>query len=183
METFGENSMTEVLESRATQDLETGTAPDRPNIMVFPPVIPFSTLVLACLLQWLMPLGWIATIDHDWRVGSGAVVFMAGLLVTIVARRTMLLHGTNVNPRLPTTALVTDGLFRRTRNPLYVGILITQYAVAMIFALDWLLLLIIPNWVVLHFAVVLREERYLEGKFGDAYRRYKECVPRYLLGI
>ena len=175
--------MTEVLQSRATQDLKTGTAPDHPNIMVFPPVIPFSTLALACLLQWLMPLGWIATIDQDWRVGSGAVVFMAGLLVTIVARRTMLLHGTNVNPRLPTTALVTDGLFRRTRNPLYVGILITQYAVAMIFALDWLLLLIIPNWVVLHFAVVMREERYLEGKFGDAYRRYKECVPRYLLGI
>jgi protein-S-isoprenylcysteine O-methyltransferase Ste14 len=95
----------------------------------------------------------------------------------------MLLHGTNVNPLLPTTALVTDGLFRRTRNPLYVGILITQYAVAMIFALDWLLLLIIPSWVVLHFAVVMREERYLEGKFGDAYRRYKQRVPRYLLWI
>jgi protein-S-isoprenylcysteine O-methyltransferase Ste14 len=35
---------------------------------------------------------------------------------------------------------------------------------------------------VLHFAVVTREERYLERKFGDAYRRYKERVPRYLLG-
>jgi protein-S-isoprenylcysteine O-methyltransferase Ste14 len=35
---------------------------------------------------------------------------------------------------------------------------------------------------VLHFAVVTREERYLEGKFGDAYRLYKERVPRYLLG-
>jgi protein-S-isoprenylcysteine O-methyltransferase Ste14 len=44
-----------------------------------------------------------------------------------------------------------------------------------------LLLLIIPSCVILHFAVVRREEQYLERKFGDAYRRYKERVPRYLL--
>jgi protein-S-isoprenylcysteine O-methyltransferase Ste14 len=77
--------------------------------------------------------------------------------------------------------LVTDGIYQRTRNPLYVGIIIAQYAVALIFALDWLLLLIVPGWVVLHFAVVRREESYLEGKFGEAYRRYKARVPRYLL--
>jgi protein-S-isoprenylcysteine O-methyltransferase Ste14 len=155
---------------------------DRPDILVFPPVIPLLTLAISCVLQWLAPLGWIEGIDQGWRIGSGAIVLVAGLLTTIVGRRTLLRHGTNVNPLRPTTALVTDGIFRQTRNPLYVGIIITQYAVALIFALDWLLLLIVPNWIVLHFAVVIREERYLERKFGDAYRRYKERVPRYLLG-
>ena len=48
------------------------------------------------------------------------------------------------------------------------------------FALDWLLLLIVPSWVVLHFTVVRREESYLERKFGEAYRLYKDRVPRYL---
>ena len=155
---------------------------DRPDILVFPPVIPLSTLAISCVLQWLVPLGLIEGIDQGWRIGCGAIILVAGLLATIVGRRTLLRHGTNVNPLQPTTALVTDGIFRRTRNPLYVGIIVTQYAVALIFALDWLLLLIVPSWVVLHFAVVVREERYLERKFGDAYRRYKERVPRYLPG-
>lgn len=155
---------------------------DRPEILVFPPAIPLSTLAISCVLQWLVPLGLIDGIDQMWRIGWGVIILVAGLLTTIVGRRTLLRHGTNVNPLRPTTALVTEGIFRRTRNPLYVGIIITQYAVALIFALDWLLLLIVPNWIVLHFAVVTREERYLERKFGDAYRRYKERVPRYLLG-
>jgi protein-S-isoprenylcysteine O-methyltransferase Ste14 len=159
------------------------TAPDRPPILVFPPVIPLATLAVALLLQWLAPLGWIAQIDPIWRIGGGALCLIAGALVTIAGRRTMIRHGTNVNPRQPSTALVTEGIFERTRNPLYVGIIIAQYAVAIIFALDWLLLLIVPGWVILHFAVVRHEESYLEQKFGDAYRRYKARVPRYLLGF
>jgi protein-S-isoprenylcysteine O-methyltransferase Ste14 len=54
--------------------------------------------------------------------------------------------------------------------------------IALIFDLDWVLLLIVPSSVFLHFAVVRREERYLEQKFGDAYRRYKTRVPRYFAG-
>ena len=158
------------------------TTPDRPDIMVFPPVIPLSTLAISCVLQWLAPLGLIDGIDWRWRIGWGVIMFSAGMLMTILGRRTLLRHGTNVNPLQPATVLVTEGIFRRTRNPLYVGIIVTQYAVALIFSLDWLLLLILPGWIVLHFAVVRREERYLEQKFGDAYRRYKQHVPRYLLG-
>ena len=158
------------------------TMPDRPAIIVFPPVIPLATLAISCVLQWVAPLGLIDGLDRGWRLGWGVIMFSAGMLMTILARRALLRHGTNVNPLQPTTALVTEGIFRRTRNPLYVGIIVTQYAVALIFSLDWLLLLILPNWIVLHFAVVRREERYLERKFGDAYRRYKQRVPRYLPG-
>jgi protein-S-isoprenylcysteine O-methyltransferase Ste14 len=82
----------------------------------------------------------------------------------------------------PTTALVTDGIFGRTRNPLYVGILFALCGIALIFDLDWVLLLILPSCLLLHFAVVRREERYLEREFGEVYRRYKERVPRYLPG-
>jgi protein-S-isoprenylcysteine O-methyltransferase Ste14 len=89
---------------------------DRPEILVFPPVIPVSTLAISCVLQWLAPLGLIDDIDQTWRIGWGVIMFSAGMLMTIVGRRTLLRHGTNVNPLQPTTALVTEGIFRRTRN-------------------------------------------------------------------
>ena len=51
--------------------------------------------------------------------------------------------------------------------------------VAVALASDWMLVLVVPMFAVLHYGVVKREERYLERKFGDDYRRYKDSVPRY----
>jgi protein-S-isoprenylcysteine O-methyltransferase Ste14 len=135
---------------------------DRPDVAVFPPLIPLTTLLIACVLQWLAPLGWIAELewiadlDKPVRVGIGLVIVLAGLVTTSAGRRALVKSGTNVNPSQPTTTLVFD--------------------------LDWILLLIVPSCMFLHFAVVKREERYLEQKFGDAYRQYKALVPRYLAG-
>jgi protein-S-isoprenylcysteine O-methyltransferase Ste14 len=153
---------------------------DRPRVIVFPPVIPLCTLVIAAVLQWLMPLGLLAGIDLVWRAVPGALIVVAGLLTTLAGRRALVRHGTHVNPSQPTTVLVTEGMFQRTRNPLYVGMSLALCGLAVIFALDWLLLLMIPSCVILHFAVVRREEMYLERKFGDAYRSYQKRVPRYL---
>jgi protein-S-isoprenylcysteine O-methyltransferase Ste14 len=158
----------------------TEVVPDHPDVLVFPPVIPIFTLLISGLLQWLTPIGWIADLDPGVRVAIGAMVVLCGLITTSAGRRALVREGTNVNPLQPTTALVTNGIFRRTRNPLYVGILVALFGIALLFALDWLVLLIIPSCLLLHFGVVMREERYLERKFGDAYRRYKESVPRYL---
>jgi protein-S-isoprenylcysteine O-methyltransferase Ste14 len=60
---------------------------------------------------------------------------------------------------------------------------LVMLGIAFVFALDWLLLLILPSLLILHFGVVRREEQYLERKFGDRYRLYKLHVSRYGLGI
>ncbi len=156
---------------------------DHPNVAIFPPVIPVVTMAVAGGLQWLAPLGWMATVDQAWRIPLGLILVVGGALTTISGRRALMRHGTNVNPLQPTTALVTEGAFRWTRNPLYVGVLIAMCGIAAVCALDWLLLMIIPSVAVLHVAVIVREERYLEQKFGEEYRRYKSRVPRYALTL
>lgn len=118
------------------------TTVDHPDVIIFPPVIPLSTLAIACALQWLAPLGLIAGMDPVWRFGLGTIVVIAGLLTILAGRRALLRNGTNVNPLWPTTALVTEGVFERTRNPLYVGVSAALCGIAVIFALDWVLLLI-----------------------------------------
>src|SRR5258708_25258310 len=109
---------------------------DRPNVIVFPPVIPLCTLALACALQWLEPLGVIGAFEQGWRFGLGAIIVICGLFTTSAGRRALVRRGTNVNPSQPTTALVTEGIFERTRNPLYVGVLAALCGIALIFALD-----------------------------------------------
>jgi protein-S-isoprenylcysteine O-methyltransferase Ste14 len=158
----------------------TFAAPDRSQFVIFPPVIPYSTLAIACTLQWLEPLGLLVQLGQAMRIVAGVAIFAAGMAIMAAGHRAMSRHGTAVNPLRPTTALVTDGVFRYTRNPLYVGVSIALCGIALIAALDWVLVLIAPACVLLHYAVVRREERYLEHKFGEAYRRYRERVPRYL---
>lgn len=150
-----------------------------PNVIVFPPVIVVATVVLAVALQWLMPLGLLTRIDPACRTVVGSLALLVGLLPTITGGMTLLRHGTNVLPSRPATALITAGIYRWTRNPMYTGGAPVMIGIAIIFALDWLPLLMIPGWLTLHYGVVRREEDYLERKFGDDYRRYRTQVPRY----
>lgn len=156
---------------------------DRPDLVIFPPLVLLVVLVLAIALQWLAPLGVMGEYDQTWRLTIGGALLLIGLVLTQGGARTLLGRGTNVNPRKPAVALATDGIYRWTRNPMYVGGLPLMIGIAVVFALDWLPLLMVPAAFVLHFGIVRREERYLTGKFGEEYRRYCAQVPRYVPGL
>jgi protein-S-isoprenylcysteine O-methyltransferase Ste14 len=156
---------------------------DHPAVIAFPPLIIAATLALAIGLQWLEPLAPPVGVNSWWPIAFGATTFAAGLLVCVIARSTLLRRGTNVSPLRPTTAIATGGIYRWTRNPIYIGGTLAMIGIGLIFKLSWLLPLLVPSLLTLHFGVVRREERYLERKFGDEYRRYKAQVPRYLVAV
>jgi len=156
---------------------------DRPGVITFPPIIGLAAIALAVILQWLVPLGAMQRIGPAWRTDIGMAIAIAGLLVACGGARTLVGRGTNVNPMLPSLALATAGIYRFTRNPMYVGGTALLIGLAFAFGLDWLPLLAIPAVLVLHFGVVRREERYLERKFGQAYLDYRARVPRYVWPI
>ena len=111
----------------------------------------------------------------------GAAFVVAGAIACAVAQVTLVRRGTNIVPTKPTIALATDGIYRFTRNPIYVGGLLGMIGIALAFNVVWLLPLLVPSLLALHFGVIRREEQYLEAKFGDEYRRYRARVPRYLV--
>jgi protein-S-isoprenylcysteine O-methyltransferase Ste14 len=160
-----------------------GSSQDNPNVIIFPPIILATTIALGFLLQRWLPLGALSTMSQPWRIPLGIAGIFAGVLLAATGRCTLVRLGTNVSPLRPTTVLATDGIFGWTRNPLYCGGTLVMLGIAFVFALDWLLLLILPSLLILHFGVVRREEQYLERKFGDRYRLYKLHVSRYGLGI
>lgn len=87
--------------------------------------------------------------------------------------------GTNVNPTLPTTALVTKGPYLISRNPLYLGLAMLYAGIALLSNLFWAILLLPIVLRIVNQGVIAREERYLENKFGEQYISYKERVPRW----
>ena len=168
----------QILPSPATVVAKTAER-DSPHVLLFPPLIPLGMLAIGAALQWLAPLGWSAHLG-PWRFGTGLIVALGGLVVAFLGVKTLRRRGTNVRPSLPTLAIATDGIFARTRNPIYVGGIALSAGVALMLGFDWTLLLHPFGFLLLHRGVVLREERYLTRKFGDEYRSYQAMVRRYL---
>jgi protein-S-isoprenylcysteine O-methyltransferase Ste14 len=146
---------------------------------VFPPLILLAVLVLGLVLDYLRPLGIVDTLPRILRSIVGIALFLVGASLVVRVRRAFEAAGTNIRPDQPTNALVTDGLFAHARNPVYLGGLTALLGLALILNSDWMVILIVPAFLVLHYGVVLREERYLQRKFGAPYLAYKQSVPRY----
>ena len=87
--------------------------------------------------------------------------------------------GTRVEPWRASTGIVESGPFRWTRNPMYLGMALNYAGLAI--ALDGpIALILLPVLLaIIQTQVIAREERYLEGKFGQAYLDYKARVRRW----
>jgi len=151
--------------------------PDSPHVIVLPPLLYVAALAAGLLLNWAFPE---PILYGDARYWIGGALAAIGVLIAAWARSLMERAGTNVNPMLPTTAIVTTGPFRFSRNPLYIALNLMYVGLALLTNAGWVLALIVPVLLVMHYGVIRREERYLEAKFGDAYRGYRARVRRYL---
>jgi protein-S-isoprenylcysteine O-methyltransferase Ste14 len=153
---------------------------DIAEVWLPPPLLAAITLAIGFLLDWMFPVFVLTVLmTYSMRIAAGLVLMAAGGTLAIVAERQFHRLGTPVPPWKPTRALATGGIYAFVRNPIYVGMITAMAGVAVALAGDWLLVLLVPMSLVLHHGVVKPEERYLEQKFGDAWRDYAARVPRY----
>lgn len=119
-------------------------------------------------------------IDRWLLVATGALLFAAGAVMMLAAAGLFRRLGTNIPPSRPTTLIATTGPYRWTRNPMYLGMALVYAGIAVCFDGAIALALLPLVLIVIQRQVIAREERYLEAKFGDDYRRYKAKVRRWL---
>jgi protein-S-isoprenylcysteine O-methyltransferase Ste14 len=155
-------------------------ATDTPAVIAPPPLIATVAVVFGLLLDRMWPVSVISTVLTFWdRIAIGLLIAAAGAALAVSAERRFKAVGTNVPPWKPALNLATTGVYAWLRNPMYVGLMLLVAGLGIALGSDWTLLLLVPMALLLHHGVVLREERYLEAKFGEDYRRYKARVPRW----
>jgi protein-S-isoprenylcysteine O-methyltransferase Ste14 len=154
-------------------------AADVAGVIALPPLIFLGFLAVATVLEAILPLP--VPVAHSLAsYVAGVALASGGFVMIAIGTRRFAAAGTNIPPTLPTTALVVDGIYRRTRNPLYLGLTLVYLGLSVAAGSLWAIGLVVPLLWVINVGVVKREERYLERKFGDAYRAYKARVRRWI---
>lgn len=152
---------------------------DHPGVIAPPPLIFLGFLVAGWGLGHLLGEPDLGLSDL-WRRGLALAGIIVGIVIEGWAAGLFRRAGTAVQPWKPSTTLVRSGIYRFSRNPIYVGFGITYIGLAVGLNSPLALALIIPClWVVDRY-VIQREERYLEARFGADYQNYKSSVRRWL---
>ena len=149
---------------------------DRVGILLPPPAYPLAGLGAAFGLHVLVPLAEVP----DAVRWAGAVLALLAVALAVWAVVTLARHRTPVDPYRPTTAIVDEGPYRWSRNPIYVGFVVGMLGIGLALGWLWSVACAPLVFVALHLLVVRREEAYLAGKFGSAYTDYRRRVRRWV---
>jgi protein-S-isoprenylcysteine O-methyltransferase Ste14 len=150
------------------------------GVRVFPPLVAAAGILIGLGLTFLWPVPIVEPPTTRILFGLGVVFLVVWLLLAASANLTFRRVRTPVNPYAPSTTLAVSGPFRFSRNPMYLGLVLLVVGMALVMNSMWLVLLAVPVMLLLRNLVIVQEERYLEEKFGDDYRAYKQRVRRWL---
>jgi protein-S-isoprenylcysteine O-methyltransferase Ste14 len=144
-----------------------------------PPFVPVILLGVGLVLHgflWPLPL----PIAGVWRWVLAGALLLAGLGLGLGAIGLFQRTGQDAKPWEPTPEIISTGVYRFTRNPMYLGMGLLQAGIGVALANAWVVLLVPLTWLVIQRIAIRHEEAYLERKFGAVYTDYCRSVRRWL---
>jgi len=152
-------------------------AAERSDTMVAPPpLLALGALIAGVVLDRVVHVG---LLSRRWNRRLGSAAILGGVGLVGAAAREMRRAGTSPDPADEPPELVTGGVYRISRNPIYVGLVLAYVGVSLLFDRFWPLVTLQPVLLYLR-RVVRREEAYLETRFGTAFDQYRSTVHRWL---
>lgn len=155
----------------------TGAKQEHAGVRLPPPLLYLAVLAAGLLLHRLAP---VHPLPRVIALPLALLCLVGWLVISVWAIGYFRRARTTILPMKPTTALITGGPFRYSRNPLYVGMALLYLAVSLWVNALWPLVLFPVAVMLIQRLVIAREERYLAARFGEAYREYCGRVPRWL---
>ena len=150
---------------------------DTPNVIAPPPLIFLSGLLLGGLVSWFYPF---PILPKTISIVLGILLIVAGIGAIAAIWRQMNAAKTNIEPWKPTNKILDTGFYGYSRNPIYLAMILIYLGVSCLFNSIWFLPFLPLCLLIINFGVILREEKYLENKFGADYLNYKNRVGRWI---
>ncbi len=163
--------------SGMTDEQQTGQALDNAGVRVPPPILLIVAILVGYCLQqlWALELtNWSRWYVVAWALIGGGVIILVACWIQFFRAKT------NIQPNKPSRNLIQSGLYRFSRNPIYVSGLLLQLGIALLMNNLWIVVLVPVSKFVFDRYIIAREEAYLERAFGEVYLDYKHTVRRWL---
>lgn len=144
---------------------------------ILPPIYFFAAIALMAALDRWLPL---TRLVHPPLTYLGWLLFALALAVAGAVAWRFKRAGTTIKPFQRSSALVTDGLFAYSRNPVYLGMVVGLLGIVLALGSLGPLLVVPPFVYILQSRFIFAEERMLEDAFGEAYLDYCRRVRRWV---
>ena len=139
--------------------------------------IPF---LLSLVLQFVFPFSLTEGTPRALLSLLGIVFIGSGIGLIVVGRREFARLGQPTDPGHPTQKLVQTGVFAISRNPLYLGAVVVFLGVACLLNTLWAFATLLLSILLCLYVLIIPEEHYLAGKFGEEYKAYRAAVHRWV---
>ncbi|GJM44598.1 MAG: hypothetical protein DHS20C21_14400 [Gemmatimonadota bacterium] len=156
-----------------------GASRDAAAVRIPPPLVFVAVMGAAWAIH---RFGVALPIDLDRGIRTGVAVVLGLLSLVFLLSAGVLFRrsGQSPEPWKPTPEIISTGIYRITRNPMYVSIALAQAAIGFRIGNAWFLALLPASLGLVYLLAIRPEEAYLEAKFGESYLRYRDSVRRWL---
>ena len=168
-------TVTDVFDNPMTNDT---IAP--PNAIPWPPILYLAAAGAGLGLHGWAPLPWVAEPAAMALRMLGILLVCIAVAVELATVLTFRRHKTAILPHRSASTLITTGPFALSRNPIYTANTMLLAGAGLIFGITWLLPAAAMAALLTHHLAILREEKHLAAKFGDAWANYAGKTPRWL---
>lgn len=150
---------------------------DRPNRFPWPPVLLVIAISIGFVLRYLLPL----PIANTPLLKAFAVLLIgSALALDVWASLTFRRAQTTILPHRGTQALVKDGPFAYSRNPIYLGNLMILCGIGLLAGSLWHIALVVPLALAIQHLAIMREEMHLVARFPQEWASYSDKVRRWI---
>lgn len=152
---------------------------DHAGVYIPPPIIYIGFYFIAWFLQRILPID-NSIIEKDITKFIGIIFFLVGLYLVVRGVNKFIQTGNTLITVKPANSLQKEGIYKFTRNPMYFGMSCFYIGFTCFFGNWWNIILLPIVLLIIQEYVIKREEKYLERKFGEEYRNYRQNVRRWV---
>lgn len=151
---------------------------DKPDVHLHPPSLFISALIVGFIIRFFA--GGMLPIPKLAAEGIGSLLLLSALVIAVSAVSAFAESGESLPPATPSKALLTNGMYHYSRNPIYLAMMLFGIGLGIATLNLWTVITTIIAGVIINFFVIPQEEAYLERKFGIDYKEFCERTRRWV---